>query len=407
MSSGVWDASVQGTIELSEMRATRAVVDLDAIAGNVRAVCHALPDGTRLMAIVKADGYGHGAAEVARAALDAGTSSLGVATVSEGASLRRQGIDAPILVLGSIDPGEVRLACQLGLEITIAETELLGAVQHVARGPGLGSRVGIHLKVDTGLRRYGAAPDLATALASRIAADPHLRWAGVCTHFASADEPEDSFTSDQLRLFERVLATITASGVSLPPVHAANSAGILTGRGTAFGIVRLGIALYGVPPSDAVSLLPGMRGALRVESRVARVFSIDPGDSVGYNRTFRATSRMRGALIPIGYADGYRRSLSGRSWVGVHGKSAPVLGRVSMDQIVVSVPDDVTVRVGDFVHVVSDDAEHGAPSVMDLARLMETNSYEVLVGLRGRIPRVFTRGGIPVAAQRTTETEFG
>jgi alanine racemase len=195
----------------------------------------------------------------------------------------------------------------------------------------------------------------------------------------------------------------------LPLVHAANSAGILTGQGTAFGMVRLGIALYGVPPSGEVALLPGMRGALRLESRVARVIDIDPGDTVGYNRTFKATDRMRAALVPIGYADGYRRSLTGRAWVGLHGRAAPLLGRVSMDQIVVEIPRGVTARVGDVVHVLGDDPGLAAPGVADLARLMETNTYEVLVGLRGRIPRVFMRGSeaVPLHTQTVSAAEPG
>jgi alanine racemase len=380
-------------VDLGGVRATRAFVDLDAIAGNVRAIQKLLPDSTQIMAIVKANAYGHGAPWVARTALAAGATSLGVATVGEGHTLRKHGIEAPILVLGAIDPGEVCVACMLGLEITVAGDRLLDEVQRTARELSLPSSVVVHLKLDTGLRRYGSPPEQALSLATRIAADPTLRFGGLYTHFASADEPDEPFTAEQLVRFERACAAIRDAGAPPPPLHAANSAGILTGQGASYDCVRLGISLYGVPPSDEVSLLSGMRPAMRIESKVARVIRIDPGDTVGYNRTFRATEPLLGALVPIGYADGYRRSLSGRGWVGIQGQRANVLGRVSMDQIVVEVPRGQNVEVGEAVHVLGTDATLGAPSVGELARLMETNTYEVLVGIRRRVPRVYVRDG--------------
>jgi alanine racemase len=180
----------------------------------------------------------------------------------------------------------------------------------------------------------------------------------------------------------------------------ANSAGVLTGESRDCEIARPGIALYGVPPSNEVALLPGMRPALRIESRIARVIPIAPGDTVGYNRTFRANRPARGALLPLGYADGYRRALAGRSWVGISGQKANLLGRVSMDQIVVQIPNGVEVNMGDVVHVLGGEPELGAPSVAETAEMMETNTYEVLTGIRQRIPRIFMQDG-QIAAVRT------
>jgi len=380
-------------VDIRGIRATRANVDLDAIEGNVRLLRGALPESTRLMAVVKADGYGHGAPWVARAALNAGATSLGVATVGEGQLLRAHGIDAPIVLLGSIDASEAAAACEAGLEITVAAERLLESVQRAARAESRTSQVPIHLKVDTGLRRYGSTGSEAVALAVRIAGDPHLRLAGVYTHFASADEPDEPFTADQLREFDHVVDRMRGAGVGLPPLHAANSAGILTGRGTGYAVARAGIALYGVPPSSLVPLLTGMRAGLSIESRITRLFSLTPGDTVGYNRTFRATSPMRAALVPIGYADGYRRALSGRAWVGIDGQRASVIGRVSMDQIVVEIPRGAQAHVGDAVFVLGGDPVSAAPSIGEMADLMDTNPYEVIVGIRERMPRLFFRGG--------------
>jgi len=351
------------------------------------------------MAVVKADAYGHGAPWVARAALNAGAQLLGVATVSEGQVLREHGIDAPIVLLGSIDATEALAACEAGLEITVGSEWLLDSVQRAARVVRAAPPVSVHLKVDTGLHRYGATALEAVALAARIASDPGLRFASIFTHFASADEPDEPYTAAQLEEFEVVVEALRGAGVDLPSLHAANSAGILTGRGTNYAIARAGNALYGVPPSADVPLLPGMCAAISIESRITRLISLAPGDTVGYNRKFRANSPMRGALVPIGYADGYRRVLSGRGWVCIDGRRAPVIGRVSMDQIVVEVPDGARAALGDVVTVISENPQSGAPSIGEMADLMDTNAYEVIVGIRERVPRLFLRGGKPIAAR--------
>ena len=388
----------------SGIRATRAIVDLDAIEGNVRALRAALPESSQLMAVVKANGYGHGAPWIARAALTSGASLLGVATVDEGTILRAHGIAAPIVVLGSLDAAEAVAACRASLEITVADEILLDAVHRAARSHSTAAPVSVHLKIDTGLRRYGATTEAAVALALQIAADPLLRFASVFTHLASADEPGEPFTAEQLREFELAVGAIRAAGVSLPPLHAANSAGVLTGVGTQYAIARPGIALYGVPPSADVPLRHGMRPALSIESRITRIIPIAPGDTVGYNRTFRAEAPVIGALVPIGYADGYRRALSEQGWVGIKGRRAPVLGRVSMDQIVVEIPTEVEARVGDSVQVLGGGPSSAAPSISEMADLMNTNSYEVIVGLRARVPRVFIRGGEVVSVRTASES---
>lgn len=386
------------------IRATRAIVDLDAIAANVQALRSVLTSGCELLAVVKADGYGHGANWVATAALEAGATALGVATVDEGVSLRQAGITAPILLIGAIDLDEVARACGANLQITVGDETLLAAVQRTIYNRE-GTDVVVHVKVDTGLHRYGAAPDIAVELIRRVYNDAGLRLGGVSTHFASADEADDEFSAEQLNVLDRVLKDLAGLGIPRPATHVANSAGTIRGLGADRGVVRAGISLYGVPPSHDVPLLPGMRPALSVVSRITRVMPLSRGDSVGYNRTFRAESDMQAALAPIGYGDGYRRGLAHRSWAGINARHARLLGRVSMDQIVVEIPEGQAVAVGDTVNIISTDGEDAAPTVADLAAMLDTNTYEILVGLRARIPRVYLRAG-EVEAVRTSSMEW-
>jgi alanine racemase len=388
-----------GTIDLAGIRATRAIIDLDAIADNVSALRRQLLPECELMGVVKADAYGHGAPWVARTALDAGCSLLGVATVGEGTTLRAHGIACRIILLGSLGEEQALSACRAGLEITVAGFELLAAVQRAVGESGVYEPIPVHLKVDSGLRRFGAMTDVAVALAQRIVADPKLRLVGVCSHFASADELDEPFTDEQFAVFNRTLDSMQGAKIPIPARHVANSAAILTGMCVDLEVARAGIAMYGIPPSPQVGLLPGMRPAMRIESRVARLVPLMPGDTVGYNRTFRASRPMQGALVPIGYADGYRRSLSNHGWMGLAGSRADVLGRVSMDQTVVAIPDGASVAVGDAVHILGH-ADDGAPTALDLAELMDTNGYEVLVGIRKRVPRVFLRAGSVVAVRQ-------
>lgn len=373
-------------------RATRAVVDLDVVAGNVRAIGRRLARGARLMAVVKGDGYGHGAVAVARSALAAGASALGVATVGEGAALRSAGIGAPILLLSAIDPAEAGAAVAHRLDLTVGTLELLAAIAEAARAGGLAEPPGVHVKVDSGMRRYGAERELAVVLAARVAADACLRLTGLSTHFANADEADEAVTQDQARCFERVVADLAAVGIEPELLHAANSAATLRSERYHYRLVRVGIALYGLAPSAAVVLPAELRPALTVTSRLTRVIGLEPGDGVGYGMTYRAARRERVAVVPIGYADGYRRGLSDRGWMGFRGGRAPLRGRVSMDQAVIGLDDGVAAAVGDEVVVIGDGRD-GGPTVAELAEELGTISYEVVVGISGRVPRLYRSGG--------------
>jgi len=374
-------------------RATRARVDLDAYEANVRIVRAMLTPGAELMAVVKANGYGHGAVAIAQAAVEAGASQLGVATVAEGRQLRISGLRAPILVLGPIDPGEAAKAFRLGLAIAVGTNELLDAAASAARTHAPAEPAKIHIKVDTGMRRYGAVPELALALARRVTADPTLSLAGFFTHFATADEGDETFTRAQANQFDQCLDALDREHIHPGQRHVANSAATLRRRRYDYDLVRCGIALFGLAPSSDIALPAGLRPVLSVRSRVTRIIDLEPGETVGYGRQYRALGREQAALIPIGYGDGYGRALSGRGWMGIGCRPAPVRGRVAMDQTVVGLPRDHRTAIGDEVVVIASTPEEGAPMVSELADLLGTISYEIVTGLAARIPRLYVRDG--------------
>ena len=307
----------------ADRRATRAVIDLDRLHQNVTVLRSCLNPGTEMMAVVKANAYGHGARWVAQTALAAGATRLGVATVQEGRQLRTDGIRVPILVLSPIAVAEAPLAIAHDLEVAIGTEELLTALLEAAETAS--AAIGVHVKVDTGMHRYGAAPELAIALAARVAAAPSLRLAGLMTHFATADEPTDRFTDEQATLFKHCVAVLEARGIRVGVRHMANSAATLRDARFHGDLVRIGIAMYGLRPAPEVELPSGVRPVLSVRSTVGRTHSVLPPCSVGYGRTYAPTGPEQVALIPIGYGDGYRRGLSNRGWMALADQRADVV----------------------------------------------------------------------------------
>lgn len=381
------------------LRSTRAIVDLDALAGNIRAFRRIVPEPVRLMAVVKANAYGHGAVMVARTVLAGGASHLGVATVAEGVQLRAAGVSAPILVLGPVAASEVRQAVCHDLALAVGSADLIddvSAASHHKTSPAVAR---LHLKVDTGMRRFGCMPAEVSSLVKRIVSDPLLDLEGIFTHFACADEANERPTIAQRAEFDASLAKIAAD-FDLGKVirHVANSAATLRSRDYDYDMVRLGIAIYGAAPSADVPLVDGMRPVMSLVSRVARVIQLAAGDRVSYGGTYVATADERAALVPIGYADGYPRGLSNRAWMGVAGARAPVRGRVCMDQTVIGLPPGRAIDVGNDVVVVGS-ARMGAPSWDGLARLSGTIAYEMVTGIATRVPRVFVQGSMVVATE--------
>jgi alanine racemase len=375
---------------MTTFRPVWAEVDLDAVRANVRTLAD-IAAPAALMAVVKADGYGHGAVPVARAALDAGASWLGVALVEEGAELRAAGIDAPILVLSEPPPAAAPAVVGLGLT-PVAYTPI--GIEALAKAVAHGDTADplpVHLKVDTGMHRVGCMADDARALAESVAARDELRLEGVLTHFAVADEPDDPYTSQQLDRFDRVLGDLRDAGVAFDMVHAANSAGLLAfGDRARFDLVRCGIAVYGVPPAPGLAGRVPLRPAMVLKARVSHVKALAAGARLSYGLRYTMPRDGSVATVPIGYADGVPRALSAMGGeVVVRGRRHPIAGTVTMDQFMVDV-GDAPVAVGDEVVLLGRDGE-AEVTADEWADRLGTINYEIVCGIGRRVPRTYRR----------------
>lgn len=377
-------------------RCAWVTVDLDAIRHNVQMLRRRAP-GRTLFAVVKADGYGHGAVAVARAALGAGAERLAVYTCDEGVVLRRAGIRAPILVMGYLAPGEARTVVEASLTPTVVSVQQALALKAAAREAG--QRVPVHLKVDTGMGRAGVKRDEVVRLAQCVTALEPLEIEGVYTHFATADEPDQTFLREQLRVFLGALDDLAQAGIGVRLRHAANSAATLAFDAAQLDAVRCGIAMYGLRPSSTCGGDAGLRPALALRALVVRLFALQPGESVGYGRTFVAERPTRVALVTVGYGDGLSRALSNRGVALVRGQRVPIVGRVSMDQCTLDVTALPEVAVGDEVVFIGRQGE-GEITADEVADLLGTINYEVVTALSPRLPRLYYEGGRLVAWRR-------
>lgn len=365
-----------------------AEVSLAAVQANV-ALLREVAAPAEVCVVVKADGYGHGAEAVARAAIDAGATWLAVAQVHEAASLRHAGIDAPVLLLSEPHPDEVSQALDADVAVTVYTPELVDLLRDAVRARGA-SGWPVHLKVDTGMRRVGATPADTLRLAETIAADPALSLAAVWTHCAVADDPDDEFTAVQLTRFESVLADLDRAGVDVPLRHAANSAATLAHPASRYDLVRCGIAVLGIPPAPAMPGTEGLRPALRFATEVSFVKPVAAGEGVSYGLAHRTERGTRLATLPVGYADGVARRLGlvGQP-VLIRGRRYPMVGAVTMDQVIVDVGAEAEVEVGDeAVLLGSQGSERITPD--EWAQRLGTISYEVVCGIGPRVERRYS-----------------
>lgn len=367
------------------LRAGWAEIDLDAVRDNVRALRGALVPPAKLLVVVKANAYGHGAVEVAQAAAAAGAWGFGVATVDEGEELRRAGVREPVVLLDLTLPDEAPRIVALDLAAGVAELDAARALSRAATPAGRTAR--LHLKVDTGMGRAGCSPADAPALARAMAGLPGVVLEGCYTHFPSADDVDLAAPRAQVAEFARVQAALRDAGVGGLLYHAANSAGTLALPEAHFDLVRCGIAVYGVAPARHLGGRVPLRPAMRLCARVVQVKRVPAGTSVGYGREYRAPRETTIATVPLGYADGYPR-LAWRSAEAVAaGRRLPLAGRISMDQL--------TVDAGDLVVRTGDEVELWGPAlpVEEVAAAAQTIAWELLVRVPPRVPRVFTSGG--------------
>lgn len=368
------------------MRPTRAVIDLSCVTHNVRALRSVTAPGVRQMAVVKADGYGHGAVPVARAALEAGAEWLGVALVEEGRELREAGIAAPILVLGATFGGDAGEAVASRLSTAVWDRGSALALDAAARSAG--TRAPVHLKVDTGMGRLGLPPGEAAEFAAWIAELGGLRLEGVFSHLAAADESDLAFARRQLADFLEVLAALEARRLRVPLRHLANTAATMTLPETHLDLVRNGIGVYGLHPAPAVPRTVDLRPAMSLRTRVAQIKEVGPGVPLSYGATFVTRRRSRIATLPVGYGDGYPRLLSNRGEVLLRGRRAPIVGRVCMDMTLVDATDVPGVEGGD--EAVLFGRQGGAfLGAEEVAEAVGTIHYEITCGVGARVPREY------------------
>lgn len=370
-----------------------AKIDLDAIRNNLYAIKALLSPSARILAVIKADGYGHGAVPIAETLQDEDClAGFAVATAEEALELRQNGIAKPILILGYVFPEHYPMLVAQQIRPAVFTLDMAEQLSQAASGQQ--RDIPVHIKIDTGMSRIGMPANAQSAqLIAQIAALPHLVTEGMFTHFARADEADKTSALSQLSQFQQMIRLTRQTGVRIPYVHCSNSAAIIDLPQANMDLVRAGIILYGLWPSqevqkDRIRLQP----ALELVSHVAYVKRLEAGRSVSYGGTYTAAEPRIIATIPVGYADGYPRSLSNKGCVLIHGRRAPVLGRVCMDQFMVDVTHIPDVKTGDRVILAGRDGEQ-ALTLEELGERSGRFNYEFACGLSKRIPRIFYKNG--------------
>lgn len=368
-------------------RPLEARIDLDAIRRNVRFLISRLEDGCRLMAVVKANAYGHGDVEASRAALDGGAYCLGVALLEEAVKLRKAGFDCPVHLLFEPPPGRAaKIAVEKELVSTVYTRDYAQSLSGSA--VGLGKTARVHIKVDTGMRRVGIAPCDVDSFCRLLREMPNLEVEGIYTHLAVADRLKDPFTEAQLGEFDRIAEQAeTVIGAGLVK-HAANSAGMLTIPRSHYDMVRAGITMYGLSPSPEMLDIPGLEPAMSLVGGVVLVKRVKAGDGVSYGLKYRPDRDTFIATVPVGYADGYSRVLSGNAEVLINGIRRPVVGTICMDLCMVDLGDD-EVEKGTPVVLIGKDGDEEI-TADEIAAKLGTINYEVTCMISSRVPRTFS-----------------
>ena len=367
------------------VRPTHVQVRLGCLSDNLRIIRDHVGPRVGVMAILKANAYGHGLVPVAQHLEAHGVDAIGVAYLEEGVLLRRAGVQCPVLVLGGIVDDQIPAFLEHQLALTASSSAKLAAIERIAGQLGIGAKV--HLKLDTGMGRIGVRWSGAEPLLQQAAGCQWVEVEGIYSHFANADVADLTHAQQQLQRFSRVLETAQRLGIRPRWRHMANSGGIHQLPASHFDLVRPGISLFGVAPSSEVPLLPGLRPALRWVSRVVFFKAIPPGMPVSYGSTWAPCRRTRLVTVPVGYGDGYFRALSDRAEVILRGRRYPVVGRVCMDQLLVDIGGDSAWN-GDTVTLLGE-AEGHRISAESLAEQAGTIPYEVLTNINTRVPRVY------------------
>ncbi len=366
---------------------TWAEIDLDAIAHNVRAIKDFVGPNTEIIASVKANAYGHGLLPVARTALEAGASRLAIHRIQVAVILRESGITAPILIMGHIPPAGVDLILRNRITPTLTNRETAQLISAHAEEP-----TPVHIKVDTGMSRYGLDAEKAVDFVRYVASLPNLRVEGLFTHFATADEPDLTHARRQLERFQAILDELARIGYPIAVPHICNSAGLVRFPEAHMAAVRPGLLIYGMAPSPASTPPFPIKRALTLKTTVINVRDLAPGTAIGYGRTFIAQEPIRVALISLGYGDGYPRQASNRGAVLIRGQRAPIRGRICMDQMVVEVTDIPGVRIGDEAVAIGPQGDDEI-TAEEVAAWSDSINYEVVTGLLPQVVRIYKLNG--------------
>ncbi len=363
-------------------------IDLECYRRNLARVRQCVGSGPLIMAIVKADAYGHGAINLARVAVQSGADRLGVAIIEEGVQLRRAGVKGPIQAIGLCSPAQVNAALDNDIIITLSEKSL--AREFNRRAQAAGKKLKVHVKVDTGMGRVGTQPENAVELVREVKNLKNLELEGLMSHMTSADEREKEYSYKQFQCFQDVIGALEGQGMEIPLRHIANSATIIDLSHMALDMVRPGIMTYGLWPSaevnrEQVSLEP----ILEWKANLVQVKKVPPGSYISYSRTYVTTKKQCLAILPLGFADGYSRLLTNQGEVLIRGQRAPVRGRVCMDQIVVDVTEIDDVTIGDEAVIIGRQGDEEI-TADEIAGKIGTINYEVVCKINKRVPR-FTR----------------
>jgi alanine racemase len=371
---------------------TRALIHLDRFLGNIDAVKARIGQERRICVPVKADAYGHGALEIAKTSLEAGVFCMGVGTAQEGTELRRGGIKAPVMLFTQSHPAQIPEILASGLIPFVSDAWFASALNEQASAEN--AKLPVHIKIDTGMGRIGCPAEETLALASHIAASPHLELAGIATHFAvsdSADGGDIAYTQRQIALFKEAVDAVKTAGIDPGIVHAANSGGVILHPDSWFDMVRPGILLYGYKTVEETEKFPfkpiKARSVMELRTNVVLIKKIKKGESVSYGRTWTAKGDTSIAILPVGYADGFPRLLSNKWQAVIGGKSYPLAGRICMDQCCVDLGEQSDVKRWDEAVIFGG----SAPDAAALAAAAGTIPYEITCNINKRVPRIYER----------------
>jgi alanine racemase len=367
----------------SRPRSAWVEVDLRALGNNFRLIRADLPTAVRLLYVVKDEAYGAGALMAARTALANGAAELAVFTLDEAAMLRSAGIQAPILLLGERTPEELPACLDLGVHPCIGSLAMAQALDELARLRGI--RAAVHLKLNTGMNRFGLSWREAAAWSQELASLHHLDFAGALSHFAQSDEVDKAFAFQQLANFRLAVEALRHADIRPRTLHLCNSGGYLDLPAAHFDMVRVGILPLGVYPSKSCRRLPGLEPVLAIKARIVAIQHLEPGDCVGYGMRYRAELRRRIAVLPLGYGDGFPR-VRNEGWALIRGRRAPIIGGVAMDALTVDITDLPEPTLGEEAVMMGRQGDDEI-TVHDVAALKRSVSYDVLAGWRARLPR--------------------